>query len=234
MTQTLYLCKMNLYKTPKMYGRLKTISLALVMTAVSVCTNGQELKLSANDIIVKPGSTKMMAVKGYNPSFITGWQMTVQLPEGIEMESGDVILNDRYPWKQYSQDFAHNTDITKVEGTGNDYLITCYADKPAVIYGESGILVSLALRCSATYKGRHQGRISNIAVADFNTTPKQTNQDEDIVIQITDDKTASIEGVVADGDSVGSQPYVSLCGQKVEKPERKGIYIRNGHKVIVR
>ena len=176
----------------------------------------------------------MVAIKGYNPSYITAWQMFVHLPNGIEMESGDAILNDRYPWIENTQIYAHNADIIKVDDNSNSYMIMCYADKPSVIYGETGILASLRLRCSSSYKGQHEARISNVAVANFNDNPKQTNQVGDILMLITDEKTAAIEGMVAEQNDNDTEIMTNLSGQRVDKPERKGVYIRDGKKIIVR
>ena len=175
----------------------------------------------------------MVSIKGYNPSYITAWQMFVQLPEGIEMESGDAMLNDRYPWIENTQIYAHNADISKIDDNSNTYLITCYADKPAIIYGETGIIVSIRLRCSNSFKGQHEGRISNIAVANAYDTPIQTNQSGDVMFKIVDEGTAAIEGLTFDTPSDNHQ-YTSLSGQRVDKPERKGVYIRNGKKIIVK
>jgi len=215
-----------------MYNNLLRFSFIFAMTTMAICLKGQELLLSANDAVVKPGGTGVVTIKGENPSFITAWQMFVQLPEGVEIYSDDIKLNDRYPWEPNRHTYAHRVDVNEMED--NTYLLTCYADQPSIIYGETGVLVSLTLRCQDNFKGRHEARISDIAVADFTETPRQTNQSKDLVIHITDEGTAAIEGVEMTQDR-NRTVTVNLNGQKVAgKPQRKGVYIINGKKQIVK
>ncbi len=214
-----------------MHINLLRFSFVLAMTTMAIGMKGQELLLSASDAVVKPGGTGVITIKGENPSFITAWQMFVQLPDGVEIDDEGATLNDRYPWAPSQHTYAHRVDINEM--TDNTYLLTCYADQPSIIYGETGVLVSLRLKCQDTFKGHHEGRISDIAVADFTETPRQTNQSRDLVVHITDEGTAAIEGVEMTQSS--SPVITNLNGQKVaDRPQRKGIYIINGKKTIVR
>lgn len=59
-------------------------------------------------------------------------------------------------------------------------------------------------------------------------------KDESALYNITISSSTPVEAIHSDNGDEESAPYYDLKGQRIEKPKAKGVYIRNGKKVIIK
>ena len=138
----------------------------------------------------------------------TASQMIITLPEGCRLENAQMVS---------SRSNGHSVQTSDL-GNGQ-YRV--------VVYGASGL--PFGSSCSdlvrLNVKGNHNG---NIAVSDIQVVDHLTN-----TFLLSD-----VSGIATDIDSIGSDAsddgdWYTTQGQKVATPTR-GVYIRNGRKVVVR
>ena len=214
---------------------MKKFLFSVAMMAMALTANAQDLVLTTNDISAKAGDDVELVVSLDNAIDVAAWQMYIYAPEGIATAASRITLTDRYPSEydelEETDVLFHKVDFTKLgaeameEGYTNGYLLNCYASPAKLLTGNSGEIVRIKFKAASSYAGDEKPTIliKNFAVADL--TGKQTNLDSDV--------TTGIEFIINNKSMNADGTIYNLRGQRVEKAN-KGLYIKNGQKVVVK
>lgn len=214
---------------------MKTIKSLLVcgLLALTSSAFAQTVDFTFNDVVITPGQTADLnvafAVDGVEAD-LAGWQMTLYLPEGIEIattydedEEEDVpaiVLNSSVHKGGHSADVKNTSD-------GGKLILVSGGTKTVSMKAKSGDLCVITLKALDTFSGSTTATVKKIAVADKNG--KQYNAAADASFVVTDDATG-INSLNADNSN---EPAFNLAGQQVGK-NYKGIVVKNGKKTLVK
>ena len=130
----------------------------------------QPLNLSAE--VLNADESKFLVVNLQNSvTTLTGYQMTLILPEGVTLQTDD---EGDY---EYTLSSRHKKDHTMtIRNTDNGgYLLVCFSTGKKVIDGTEGELFRLPLNVASTVSGTVQGRLQDILFSDTSAQPYETD-----------------------------------------------------------
>ena len=200
---------------------MKTFLFSVAMMAMALTASAQDLNLTLGEIEVDADSYYTLPVDLDNSMEIVAWSMTVYSPAELILE--EVGFSDRYETYGRNKTPYHGTTLTKTSDGG--VLITCYAGDVdhRVIAGNSGRLCDLVFNGEKFTGANPEIRIEKFSVSQADGS--QINWDGFI--------TTSIEFVPRNMNVNADGTIYNLSGQRVEKAS-KGLYIKNGQKVVVK
>ena len=186
----------------------------------------QEATISATKATVVPGSTGDAVVSFSVPVAIGGWQMEVELPDGITLESkadgslevgGTSATATVYDKSVILSDLHKNHQVIGGNTTAGDVLLVCVPKgKEEAITATSGQLCTLKFTAANTFTGKQTVKIKNFVASD----PKgeKTYTAADITFEISDNLLmgdANGDGVIDVADVVEIVNFI------LEKPSAK-------------
>ena len=130
----------------------------------------QPLNLSAE--VLNADGSKFLVVNLQNSvTTLTGYQMTLFLPEGVTLQTDD---EGDY---EYTLSSRHKKDHTMTIRNTDDggYLLVCFSTGKKVIDGTEGELFRLPLNVASTVSGTVQGRLQDILFSDTSAQPYETD-----------------------------------------------------------
>ena len=168
---------------------------------------------------VNPG---MLRINLDNPGVaVYGFSFTVNLPEHVSIESAE--LSRRCEGDKWEIDFYN------IPGSSTSRVV-CYNLASEPIKDESGLLCTLMLKADqSTEDGTHACSIRAIELTSKDASGSYPIYPEDATFNLT--IVNDIETITMGEDT--SQPVYTLQGIRTTSPKR-GIYIRNGKKVVVK
>ena len=193
------------------------------MMAMALTANAQDMTLELGTLTIEDG-IGMMDVSLASSYDVVGWEMTLSTPEGLVPAGGD--LNDRYEYNKIKKSYYHSVEFTK-NAEGN-YLGICYAldAKHNAISGQEGVLATILFDAEG-YTGKAED--ATITIEKFSISLSSGEQ-----INYEGDKVSTgIEFITRSMNPNGNGAIYNLSGQRVEKAS-KGLYIKNGQKVVVK
>lgn len=201
---------------------MKKFLFAAVLLAMAAATKAQdELKLTISNIEFE-GTDGLYTLSLNNSMEIAGWQMTVFVPEGAEVV--DFELSDRYEVNSRKKPYHQVTNTLTSDG---GYLLLCYATDTEhnTIAGNSGELGTVVVDLSQ-YQGDKEK--AEIIVSGFSVSDRSGNQ-----YNLNEDIAVGIRHAVSSA-SPSSETVYNLQGQRMANSHAKGVYIKNGKKVVKR
>lgn len=197
---------------------------AKAMKAPRRAATGTDNYLSLGAISIKPGETKTVSVEMTNTEGIQGLQCSIDLPEGLSFatkSSGKI-------------DIANNTDrgdgftlSSSLQDDGSLTVATVNFEGDSY-YGNSGTIFTFKIKADENIAaGEYEIKVrdivlsSGVAIKPFDTSGKVTVSNSETGLQ-------QIES-----DSNPSYSIYNLNGQCLKTPA-KGVYIRNGKKVLIK
>lgn len=213
---------------------MKKFLFSIAMMAMALTASAQqELTVTAEASEVDGGESTLVINLANTESFV-GWQAYLDLPKGITVnyeieqeedeETGEI--NDIYYYdltlsKRHSRAFTSSGKPTE---TG--IMIVVFNLNQSAVKENEGELCTINLQVSSEYDGT-----SPITIRDFAVSAKdgaQTNAEG--VVEVIPGVSTGINAVnFDDADAV----IYNVAGQKVNKAA-KGLYIKNGKKVVVK
>jgi hypothetical protein len=204
----------------------------LLMVAGNVMADN---KVTCNDVTIKAGETAKINIAVYNDVDISGVAFQLYLPDGVTVKKKS---NGKYTYtagsrlKDEDEELIFTINVTDTEDGGVQFGFGG-AD---VITGESGgSVMSITLEAAAdAVSAVTEGYLKNISMSDPNQTSLLLNDPDKQTYAFT----VTIEGTVPVGiqeveAANANAPIYNLGGQRVEKTA-KGLYIKNGKKVVVK
>lgn len=197
----------------------KLLFVAALLAMATVAQAQNELNLTVSNIEFD-GTDGLYTLSLDNSMEIAGWSMTVFAPEGAEVV--DFELSDRYEVNSRKKPYHSVTNTLTSEG---GYLLICYAADPEhnIISGNSGELGTIVVDLSK-YQGEKEK--AEIFINGFSVSDRSGSQ-----YNLNEDITVGISSVVASAGSPTEAVY-NLQGQRVANSHAKGVYIKNGKKVV--
>ena len=199
---------------------MKKFLFSLAMMAMGLTANAQ-LSLTVGDIEVDEDNYYTLPVNMDNDMEVVAWSMVVYSPEDLVLE--EVGLTDRYETYGRNKTPYHTTSLTPTSDGG--ILINCYAGDVdhRVIAGNSGALCDLVFNGEKFTGTNPEIRIEKFAIGQADGSEIRMEGGVTTVIGfIPRDMRVNADGTI-----------YNLSGQRVEKAS-KGLYIKNGQKVVVK
>ncbi len=198
----------------------------------------QENAIYVEPLTAMPGTQQVLTVKMKNNVDVSGMEFTLQLPEGITIATdADGIVMAGLSNERTS---AYKTDFFAGSPLGDGILkVLCASTKenPGTgklfsFSGNEGAVAHITVNIPADYE---EGTYA------LSVTNAKTSDPDGVKTTLTDTSTSlnigSATGISHSSDltPVSSGDYYTLDGQKLEKkPAKKGVYIHNGKKVVVK
>ena len=202
--------------------RIFTIALALIAV---MGVNAQSL--SVENINIAAGTTGEVAIKFEAPVDCKALQMTVSLPEGVEIPYNE---DDEEYGIEYG-DLLHKKYSVDINKKDNTYKFLVYRNvKEPKFEAKEGTLLILTLSVADGLTGVLDASIKDITVNDLDSKPVEGFADVEFKIGVTEDVVTGINSINAEENDGAAY---NLAGQKVGK-NYKGIVVKNGKKAIVK
>lgn len=199
------------------------------MLVASVCCTmafAQSGVISVKSVNISKGGTSQMEVTINNAEDNTAFQFDLELPTGVTVKS--VELNGDYP----------ATRLTFSDVVDGKLRILSYDDDNGKLDGDTKIIVTLEAVADAIIGEMAIVGSEVFLVNEGDDATIISTQDDGVVASITftdgikDDDTTGISHVAA--EAAGNDVWHNLNGQRISAPTKKGLYIRNGKKAIVK
>ncbi|MBR7029958.1 MAG: hypothetical protein IKI06_01800 [Prevotella sp.] len=202
--------------------RIFTIALALIAV---MGVNAQSL--SVDNINIAAGTTGEVAIKFEAPVDCKALQMTVSLPEGVEIPYNE---DDEEYGIEYG-DLLHKKYSVDINKKDNTYKFLVYRNvKEPKFEAKEGTLLILTLSVADGLTGVLDASIKDITVNDLASKPVEGFADVEFKIGVTEDVVTGINSINAEENDGAAY---NLAGQKVGK-NYKGIVVKNGKKTLVK
>ena len=194
--------------------------------AMALTASAQSMTLTLGTLEVDEDGFGYLDVSLESDFDIVGWQMYMYTPEGLEPLDAD--LNDRYPQDKRKNNY-HAVSVINAEGGDypGSYLILCKAEdaKNNAISGQSGSLGTIVFDAEK-FTG-------DVATAEITVKGFAVSMADGTQINLGEDVTTGIEFIIRNKNMNADGAIYNLSGQRVEKAN-KGLYIKNGQKVVVK
>ena len=169
------------------------LTLVIALAVCSVATAFADNELTIENIILKPGETKVVPVILNNSDPISSLQMDITLPYGVEIASDGVLRNEDRLFRE-----EHTVNINSI---GNKtQRITIFTINGNPIQGNSGELIYLTLESNSNFVKSGKLEITNIIGSDVNATK----------VKINPTYTCNVDPYVGfarlEGDSISATP----------------------------
>ena len=205
----------------------------LLMVAGNVMADN---KVTAADVTIKAGETADVAISITNEGTVLGWSFQLKLPEGVSV----VYDEDE---EDYLYDFSDHVPKSKkgvaklspdIRETAEEGVLQfSFVGKTAddVLDGNEGEVMTITVKADANLESAvAEGALTNISHSDPDAVS--------LPVEKTSNFTVTIEGTVPVGiqeveAANAKAPVYNLGGQRVEKTT-KGLYVKNGKKVVVK
>ena len=185
-----------------------------------------ENKLTASNVAIAKGELAELVISMENDIEVGGYDFHLYLPMGI-----DLVYDQSEEDYIYSLSDRHNKKhqlTIKYDETDNSYMMVVADPSLHKIEAGSGEVIFLQLTTTdAAILGTYQGSIQKIWFAENGSSGVEV---EDVAFEIEVTNSVGISDILESGDA----PWYNLSGMKVSHPAAKGIYIRNGRKVVVK
>ena len=183
-------------------------------------------KLTASNVAIAKGELAELVISMENDIEVGGYDFHLYLPMGI-----DLVYDQSEEDYIYSLSDRHNKKhqlTIKYDETDNSYMMVVADPSLHKIESGSGEVIFLQLTTTdAAILGTCRGSIQKIWFAENGSSGVEV---EDVTFDIAVTTSVGISGISESGDA----PWYNLSGMKVSRPAAKGIYIRNGRKVVVK
>lgn len=205
------------------------VSVAAALTAAFAFAQADDV-LVVGDVTIVPGQEKEMSILLQDASqSYTAFQFDMLLPEGIAIaadEAGELKAT-------LSEEREADHVLLVKNIAPNTYRFLSYSETNADFTDEDGLLVNVTLSADETVaKDSLLASISDgLLVSAFRDQAVQGELAFAVTVVDEDDPTA-IRAISRSQSSDGGD-WHNLNGQRVISP-RKGVYIRNGKKVVIK
>lgn len=206
---------------------MRKLFTTLVASICGTMAFAQTELISVNSVTINKGGTSQMEVTINNAKDNTAFQFDLALPAGVTVKS--VELNGDYP-------ATRQTSNDDVDGKVR---FLSYDDDNANLNDDTKVIITLEAAEDATIGDVAIAGSEILLVKDDNDFAITSTQEDGIVASITitdgikdDDDPTGISRVAA--EAAGNDAWYNLNGQRVSVPTKKGLYIMNGKKAIVR
>lgn len=184
--------------------------------------------MTFGDVDLKAGETDTMRISLMNPTPISAWQMKFYLPKGLSLAKSAISGEWMFSLSsRHAKDFIYAIDPRAIDPRPEDgcYTILCYAKSDTYISSGEGDLCELTFQADNSYTGTASIYVKEIHLSD--RTARNIALGD---VEITNEPTGIRQIYNDDASAV----LYSLSGQRVNRIPQKGLYIRNGKKVIIK
>ena len=169
------------------------LTLVIALAVCSVATAFADNELTIENIILKPGETKVVPVILNNSDPISSLQMDITLPEGVYIESDGVLRNEDRLFRE-----EHTVSINYINNF-KQQRITILTINGNPIQGNSGELIYLTLKSNSLFVKSGKLEVTNIIGSDVNATKVDINS-------ITCNVDPYVGFARLEGDSISATP----------------------------
>lgn len=169
------------------------LTLVIALAVCSVATAFADNELTIENIILKPGETKVVPVILNNSDPISSLQMDITLPEGVYISSDGVLRNEDRLFRE-----EHTVSINYINNF-KQQRITILTINGNPIQGNSGELIYLTLESTSSFVKSGKLEVTNIIGSDVNATKVEINS-------ITCNVDPYVGFARLEGDSISATP----------------------------
>jgi len=205
---------------------MKKVILLTAMLLATASSMQAENKLTASNVEIVKGDSAELVISMENDFEVGGYDFHLYLPMGIDLAYDQSEEDFLY---ELSNRHNKNHQLTiRYDETDNSYLLLVADPSLHKIKDYSGEIISLKLTTTnQVIPGTYQGSIQKIWFAENGSSGVEV---EDVAFEIEVTNSVGISDILESDDA----PWYNLSGMKVSRPAAKGIYIRNGRKVVVK
>lgn len=203
--------------------KMRKLFTLLVAFICGTMASAQTGAISVNSVTIAKGGTSQMEVTINNAKENTAFQFDLSLPTGITVKS--VGLNGEYP----------ETRITLNDDVDGKARFLSYDEENANLNDDTKVMITLEAAADATIGDVAVVGSEVWVVKEYNDIIDASTQGDGnvAIITITDGSdTTGISRIAV--EAAGNDLWYNLSGQRICAPTKKGLYIRNGKKIVLK
>lgn len=185
-------------------------------------------KLVVEDVTISPGSTKMVAIQLQNASSgYTAFQFDMVLPEGIE-----IVQDENYGLMVgliETRAADHSFHVKNI--APNTYRFLSYSETNSNFVGDDGDLIHVFLKADEELEDGSETAAIYSGLLVSATGEQEELSDLSIGVVLDSNEGTAIQSIDRSQTPLGD--WYNLNGLRVKTPN-KGLYIRNGKKVVIK
>ena len=189
-------------------------------------------------VTATPGTQQTLSIQMKNSSPVAGFEFRLQLPEGITVatDDDDILMAELSTERTTARKTDYFNSALQADGTLQVLCGTSTANpntgKPYTFNGNEGEVARITVNIPEDYSyGMYDVRATGVVISDANANILLLdNTTSNIIIT---SKTTSITNY--DYELQNDDIWYTLNGQKLDKkPTKKGVYIVNGKRIVIK
>ena len=189
-------------------------------------------------VTATPGTQQTLSIQMKNSSPVAGFEFRLQLPEGITVatDDDDILMAELSTERTTARKTDYFNSALQADGTLQVLCGTSTANpntgKPYTFSGNKGEVARITVNIPEDYSyGMYDVRATGVVISDANANILLLdNTTSNIIIT---SKTTSITNY--DYELQNDDIWYTLNGQKLDKkPTKKGVYIVNGKRIVIK
>jgi hypothetical protein len=187
--------------------------------------NAMAQTITATDVEITPNGTADLVVSLNSETAAALAEFTLVLPQGITVKSDE----EGYFFEKGAI-ATRNGQVTVAKKADGNIYVNLRDESGSNFKANTGTLITLTLQAENAVEGETTAELKDIIIADADA--KQLNTETSATVKITVSNTTGINGISADDLKNGN--VFDVKGQKVNTIQKKGLYIVNGKKKLLK
>jgi len=204
---------------------MNKIKFMIACIATILSGNAMAQTITATDVEITPNGTADLVVSLNSETAAALAEFTLVLPQGITVKSDE----EGYFFEKGAI-ATRNGQVTVAKKADGNIYVNLRDESGSNFKANTGTLITLTLQAENAVEGETTAELKDIIIADADA--KQLNTETSATVKITVSNTTGINGISADDLKNGN--VFDVKGQKVNTIQKKGLYIVNGKKKLLK
>ena len=211
-------------------NKLRTLIVMAALVVSGVAMAQDKPYLTAEDVQIGSDGLGVLSISMSADEAMNACNFQFYLPEGVEIDSKKVGPLTIYT-SAGTTDLVYEGLYTQSFDPREGYMLVNFYS-PSKEYGfmaASGVLAKITLKASdALANGTYEGSLKGVGIANKDAVSVNQGKIPDVTFKITKGQT----GVKSAVNGADSDALYDLQGRKVMNPQKGGVYVKKGKKVV--
>ena len=212
-------------------NKLRTLIVMAALVVSGVAMAQDKPYLTAEDVTIGEDRTGVLKISMVSDEKMMSTSFGLYLPNGIDIDSTYNAKKDKW-----SKTYEVETDLLDVDYgqiymiKGDHYTCAFFPNGDYPFFAASGVLAEVTLRVPENLAdGTYEASMKDISITNAKGDPMNQGKIPDVTFKIKVGKTTGVKSAVngADDDAL-----YDLQGRKVTNPQKGGVYVKKGKKVV--
>ena len=211
-------------------NKLRTLFVMAALVIAGAAMGQEKPYLTAEDVQIGSDGTGVLSISMVSDEAMNASNFQLYLPDGVEIDSKKVGPLTIYT-SAGTTDLVYEGLYTQSFDPREGYMLVNFYS-PSKEYGfmaASGVLAKITLKAADSLAdGTYEGSLKGIGIADKDAVSVNQGNIPDVTFKIMKGQTG-IKSAAQDG---ADGALYDLQGRKVNNPQKGGVYVKKGKKVV--